>query len=64
PTCPSNCVLLCSRHHHRLHLSGWHAELRADGALEVRDPNGRVFTSRPPPHPGDGARPPPALFAA
>ncbi|MGI8758462.1 MAG: DUF222 domain-containing protein [Acidimicrobiales bacterium] len=64
PTCPSNCVLLCSRHHHRLHLSGWGAELRGDGVLEVRDPNGRAFTSRPPPHPGDGARPPPALFAA
>jgi hypothetical protein len=32
--------------------------------LEVRDPNGRAFTSRPPPHPGDGARPPPTRFAA
>ena len=62
PTCPGNCVLLCSRHHHRLHLPGWGAVMGADGVLEISDSYGRVFTSRPPAHPGDGARPPPALF--
>ena len=25
PTRPDNLVLLCSRHHHRAHLPGWHA---------------------------------------
>jgi hypothetical protein len=29
PTCPSNCVLLCRRHHVRLHRKGWSAELKA-----------------------------------
>ncbi|MGI8758108.1 MAG: hypothetical protein ACR2K0_02250 [Acidimicrobiales bacterium] len=35
----------------------------ADGVLEINDPGGRVFISRAPPHPGDGARPPPAAPA-
>ena len=39
------------------------ADMGTDGLLEV-PPRAGVFTSRPPPHPGDGARPPPALFAA
>ncbi len=61
PTCASNCVLLCRRHHSRLHRKGWSAELKPDGELVVHNPDGRVFTSHPP---GSRPRPPPALFAA
>ena len=61
PTCPSNRVLLCRRHHTRLHRKGWSAELRPDGDLVVTDPGGRVFVSHPP---ATLPRPPPALFAA
>ena len=61
PTCPSNCVLLCRRHHTRLHRKGWSAELQPDGEFVVHDPGGRVFVSHPP---GNRPRPPPALFAA
>lgn len=43
-----NLVLGCSRHHHVLHLPGWHAKLRPDGVLEVTDPEGRVRTTAPP----------------
>ncbi len=60
PTCPSNCVLLCRRHHTRLHRKGWSAELRPDAELVVNDPDGRVFTSHPP---GSRPRPPPEMFA-
>ncbi len=61
PTCPSDCVLLCRRHHTRLHRKGWSAELTDDGALVVHNPDGRVFTSHPP---GNRPRPPPELFGA
>ncbi|MGI9119355.1 MAG: HNH endonuclease signature motif containing protein [Acidimicrobiales bacterium] len=60
-TCPSNVTLLCSRHHHRLHKTGWQAVLQPDAELVVTDPNGRVRTSRPPAH---SPRPPPEMFAA
>ncbi|MDQ3304961.1 MAG: HNH endonuclease, partial [Actinomycetota bacterium] len=60
PTCPSNCCLLCRRHHVRLHKPGWSATLDGDATLVVTDPSGRVFTSEAPiRHP----RPPPELFA-
>jgi hypothetical protein len=53
PTAIANLVLLCSRHHHRLHLRGWKAKLSPDAAFEVTDPAGRVRVTRPP-----GADPP------
>ena len=48
PTCPSNLVLLCSRHHHRVHLPGWHIKLLPTGTVEVTDPQGNLRTSDPP----------------
>lgn len=44
----SNLVLLCSKHHHRVHMKGWHIKLRPDGALEVTQPDGTMRTSDPP----------------
>jgi hypothetical protein len=44
----ANLVLLCSRHHHRLHQPGWHAKLRPDGGFEVTDPEGCVRATSPP----------------
>ncbi|MDQ3305927.1 MAG: HNH endonuclease [Actinomycetota bacterium] len=60
PTCPSNCLLLCRRHHGKLHKPGWSAVLDDDATLVVTDPNGRVFTSEAPIR---SPRPPPELFA-
>ena len=48
-TRPDNLVLLCSRHHHILHLDGWKHCLHPDNTLEVLTPNGRALLSRPPP---------------
>ncbi|MGK2949731.1 MAG: DUF222 domain-containing protein [Acidimicrobiales bacterium] len=48
PTDLSNLVLLCSRHHHHIHMPGWHIKLRPDGALEVTQPDGTTRTSDPP----------------
>jgi hypothetical protein len=48
PTCLENLVLVCSRHHHRLHQPGWHAKLRPDATLEVTDPDGRHWSTAPP----------------
>ena len=31
-------MLLCSKHHHVVHLKGWHLELKPDGTVEVTDP--------------------------
>lgn len=49
PTDMANLVLLCSRHHHRLHTAGWHLKLLPDATVEVTLPDGRTLTSRPPP---------------
>lgn len=49
PTCLSNLVLACSRHHHIWHDRGWGLELSADGTLVLKSPTGKVITSRPPP---------------
>jgi hypothetical protein len=49
PTCLSNLVLACSRHHHVWHDRGWELELSADGTLVLKSPTGKVITSRPPP---------------
>ncbi len=48
PTCLSNLVLLCARHHHRLHQPGWQAKLRPDATFEVTDVNGRYWATAPP----------------
>lgn len=48
PTRLDNLVLLCTRHHHLCHRSGWQAKLRPDGHLHVTTPAGRVLTSEPP----------------
>ena len=48
-TKPENLVLLCSRHHHILHLNGWKHCLHPDNTFEVLTPDGRAFHSRPPP---------------
>ena len=44
----SNLVLLCCKHHHRVHLPGWHIKLRPDGTVEVTNPDGLTTTSDPP----------------
>jgi 5-methylcytosine-specific restriction protein A len=49
PTCLSNLVLACNRHHHLWHDQGWQLELGPDGVLVLRSPLGKVITSRPPP---------------
>lgn len=61
PTRLANLVLLCSRHHHRLHHPTWHATLHPDGTLEVTDAHARVTTTRPP---GFTGRAPPDFLAA
>lgn len=43
----TNLVLLCSKHHHRIHMKGWHLKLLPTGEVEVTLPDGRVRTSRP-----------------
>ena len=48
PTNLSNLVLLCSKHHHVIHLPDWRLELRPDATLEVTDPQGHRRTSDPP----------------
>jgi hypothetical protein len=40
-----NLVLLCGKHHQRLHKPGWHAELDDDAAFHVTDPKGRTWTT-------------------
>jgi hypothetical protein len=41
-------VSLCSRHHHLLHLPGWHIKLLPDATVEVTRPDGQVLVDRPP----------------
>lgn len=48
PTNLSNLVLLCSKHHHVVHLRGWHIHLDPGGTVEVTDPHGGRRTSDPP----------------
>lgn len=48
PTCLPNLVLLCSRHHHRVHLPGWDLKLLPTGTVEVTAPDGRVRCGDPP----------------
>ena len=48
PTELANLVLVCARHHHRLHQPGWHAKLRPDATFEVTDAHGLVRCTSPP----------------
>lgn len=48
PTCMSNLVLFCSRHHHRVHLKGWEVKLLPTGTVKITNPEGLVRTSDPP----------------
>jgi len=41
-------LFLCSNHHHRVHLPGWHIKRTPDGAVEVLQPDGTLRTSDPP----------------
>jgi hypothetical protein len=45
PTSLGNCMLLCRRHHRRLHQPGYCAVLDADGTVTVVTPTGVVLTS-------------------
>jgi 5-methylcytosine-specific restriction protein A len=44
----TNLVLLCRRHHRKIHSPGWHAKLLPDATFEVVAPSGRVLQTRPP----------------
>ena len=48
PTNLDNLILVCRRHHKRLHQPGWHAKLLPDNTLEITDPTGLVRSTRPP----------------
>ncbi len=43
-----NLVLVCTRHHHRLHQPGWQAKLLPDATFEVTQPDGIVRCTSPP----------------
>jgi Domain of unknown function (DUF222) len=53
PTKIGNLVLACSRHHHLLHMPGWHIRLRPDATVEVTTPTGQTLVDRPPGHLAD-----------
>jgi hypothetical protein len=48
PTSLGNCLLLCRRHHRRLHQPGYRARLDADGTFTVTTPAGPVVSAAPP----------------
>jgi hypothetical protein len=47
PTNQYNLVLLCETHHRRLHKTGWHSHLGADGTLHITDPRGHRWMTYP-----------------
>jgi len=49
PTRLDNLVLLCRRHHTRVHKRGWQIKLLPEATVEVTSPDGIVETTRPPP---------------
>ena len=49
PTRLDNLVLLCRRHHTRIHKRGWQIKLLPDATVELTSPDGIVETTRPPP---------------
>ncbi len=50
PTSIHNLVLLCSKHHHQIHLPGWRVHLKRDGEFTVVTPWGNTRSTRPPGH--------------
>jgi len=48
PTVVTNLILLCRRHHHRIHRRGWTGSMDPDGTFTVTDPAGRTRTTHPP----------------
>jgi hypothetical protein len=50
PTKIDNLVLACSRHHHLLHMPGWHIQLQPDATTHVTTPTGQTLIDRPPGH--------------
>jgi hypothetical protein len=50
PTKIENLVLACSRHHHLLHMPGWHIQLQPDATTHVTTPTGHTLIDRPPGH--------------
>jgi hypothetical protein len=47
PTDQGNLVLLCEKHHRRLHKPGWHGVLTETGAFQVTDPKGHAWITHP-----------------
>ncbi|MBB3662623.1 hypothetical protein FB384_001527 [Prauserella sediminis] len=47
PTCASNLIGLCRRHHLVKHTPNWLFELEADGSLRVTTPEGTIRTGEP-----------------
>ena len=47
-TALDNLVVVCTRHHHRLHQPGWQAKLLPDATFEVTQPDGIVRCTSPP----------------
>jgi hypothetical protein len=52
PTTADNLVLLCSAHHRLVHEGGFQVS-RGSGAVEFRDPHGRLVERCPPPAPAN-----------
>jgi hypothetical protein len=48
PTSLDNLVLLCRRHHRRLHRAGYRAKLLPDATFETTRPDGRTDRTEPP----------------
>jgi len=48
PTAIDNLVLLCRRHHRRVHRPGYRAKLLPDGTLEITKPDHTTHTTSPP----------------
>lgn len=44
-----NLAMYCTRDHHRFHSQAWEIKLRPDGTIDHIAPDGRVYTSHPPP---------------
>jgi hypothetical protein len=53
PTSIDNLVLACSRHHHLLHMPGWHIRLLPDATVHVTTPTGHTLIDKPPGHVAD-----------
>lgn len=49
PTNLDNLVPLCSRHHHQVHEGRWSLRLQSNRSLEIRQPDGQLWTTVPTP---------------